>query len=635
MDEKDYLDSPHSQLREWVLDRVDQWEDHRNTNYMSKWDEYYRLWRGIWANDDRTRQSEKSKLISPATSQAIEATVAELEEAIFGGNRWFDLEDDILDQNKQDAEYIRNLLHEDLTKDGVKDAIAECLLNGAIFGTGIGKVLVQDKMEMVAIEEPVPGTMTTNTRTQEIPYTCVKLESVSPKEFVIDPTATTIDEALGVAHIVIKPRYMITKGMKDGIYNDMPLGSYDKADFGFDEEFSDSDEDDKVKIVEYWGLVPKRFLSGNSSSVDQFDYNDDELVEAVVTIANDDCVLRAAENPYMLNDRPFVAYQNDRVPSKFWGRGVAEKGYNPQKALDAELRARIDALALTTHPMMGLDATRLPRGTKFDVRPGKTILTNGDPKSVLMPLNFGSLSQSTFTEAAELERMVQMGTGAMDTANSNFSNPRNGTASGMSMLQAASIKRQKRTLMNFQDSFLIPMINKTLNRRIQFDNERYPAVDFKFKAYSSLGIMAKELETTQMVQLLSMTPQGSPAFYVILMSIFENSSLANRTQLVQAINQMMQPNPEDQQIKQIEMQKSMLELEELKADINKLYAEAQKLQVDAGDKASNETLAKKQLELAEKMVRIKGIQSETARNVPEVEHLNSETILNLSKAMNG
>ena len=222
MDEKDYLDSPHSQLREWVLDRVDQWEDHRNTNYMSKWDEYYRLWRGIWANDDKTRQSEKSKLISPATSQAIEATVAELEEAIFGGNRWFDLEDDILDQNKQDAEYIRNLLHEDLTKDGVKDAIAECLLNVAIFGTGIGKVLVQDKMEMVAIEEPVPGTMTTATRTQEIPYTCVKLESVSPKEFVIDPTATTIDEALGVAHIVIKPRYMITKGMKDGIYNDMP-----------------------------------------------------------------------------------------------------------------------------------------------------------------------------------------------------------------------------------------------------------------------------------------------------------------------------------------------------------------------------------------------------------------------------
>ena len=635
MEEKDYS-GPYQQLQEWVLDRVDQWEEHRNSNYQSKWDEYYRIWRGIWTNDDRTRQSEKSRLISPATQQAIEATVAELEEATFGGHRWFDVADDILDRNPQDIEYVRNLLHEDLTKDGVKDAVAECLLNGAIYGTGIGKVLVQDKIEIVPSEQPVPGTLTTMTETREVPYVCVKVESVSPKEFVIDPTATTINEALGVAQVVVKPRYIITKGMKDGIYNDMPLGNFDKADFGFDDEFSNvNNEDDKVKIVEYWGLVPKRFLKKNASSIDNFNYEDDELVEAVVTIANDSCVLRAAENPYMMHDRPFIAYQHDRVPTKFWGRGVAEKGYNPQKALDAELRARIDALALTTHPMMGLDATRLPRGTKFDVRPGKTILTNGDPKSVLMPLNFGSLSQSTFTEAAELERMVQMGTGAMDTANSNFANPRNSTASGMSMLQAASIKRQKRTLMNFQDSFLIPMINKTVWRKIQFDNERYPAVDFKFKAYSSLGIMAKELETTQMVQLLSMTPQGSPAFFVILTSIFENSSLSNRQQLVQAIQQMMQPNPEEQQVKQIEMQKSMLELEELKAEINKIYAEAQKLQVESGDKTSNETLAKKQLELAEKMVKIKGIQSETARNIPEVEHLNSEIVLNLAKAMNG
>ena len=635
MDEKDYS-GPYQQLQEWVLDRVDQWEEHRNSNYQSKWDEYYRIWRGIWTNDDRTRQSEKSRLISPATQQAIEATVAELEEATFGGHRWFDIADDILDRNPQDIEYVRNLLHEDLTKDGVKDAVAECLLNGAIYGTGIGKILVQDKIEIVATEQSVPGTLTTMTETQEIPYVCVKLESVSPKEFVIDPTATTINEALGVAQVVVKPRYIITKGMKDGIYNDMPLGNFDKADFGFDDEFSNvNNEDDKVKIVEYWGLVPKRFLKKNASSIDNFNYEDDELVEAVVTIANDSCVLRAAENPYMMHDRPFIAYQHDRVPTKFWGRGVAEKGYNPQKALDAELRARIDALALTTHPMMGLDATRLPRGTKFDVRPGKTILTNGDPKSVLMPLNFGSLSNSTFTESAELERMVQMGTGAMDTANSNFANPRNSTASGMSMLQAASIKRQKRTLMNFQDSFLIPMINKTVWRKIQFDNERYPAIDFKFKPYSSLGIMAKELETTQMVQLLSMTPQGSPAFFVILTSIFENSSLSNRQQLVQAIQQMMQPNPEEQQVKQIEMQKSMLELEELKAEINKIYAEAQKLQVESGDKSSNEALAKKQLELAEKMVKIKGIQSETARNIPEVEHLNSEIVLNLAKAMNG
>jgi len=629
-----YMD-PMNPLKEWVLGRVEQWETHRNTNYQQKWDEYYRLWRGIWADEDKTRGSEKSRLIAPATQQAIEATVSELEEATFGRERWFDIKDDILDQDPNDVEYVRLLLQEDLEKEGVKSSIAECMLNGAIFGTAIGKIIVEEQTEIVPSEQPVQGTLTSVRGTTEIPYVATKVEAVSPREFVIDPTATTINEALGCAQVVVKPRYLITKGIEEGIYEDKPIGSFDKADFGFDEEQgSINNEDDKVKIVEYWGLVPQKFLS-KSKEIIEFDYEDDSLVEAVVTIANDNVVLRAVENPFMMKDRPFISYQHDKVPNKFWGRGIAEKGYNPQKALDAELRARIDALALTTHPMMGLDATRLPRGTKFDIRPGKTILTNGDPKSVLMPLNFGSLNQSTFTEAAELERMVQMGTGAMDSANSNFANPRNSTASGMSMLQAASIKRQKRTLMNFQDSFLIPMINKVMWRKIQFDPQRYPVTDYKFVPYSSMGIMAKELEITQMIQLLSMTPQGSPAFNVILTAIFENSSLNNRGELVQAVQQMMQPNPQAQQAQQIELEKGMLENEELKAEIGKLQAQAQKLMVDAGDKVSQESLAKKQLELAEKMAKVENLKSETIRNVPEIEHLQSETILNLAKARMG
>jgi len=105
-------------------------------------------------------------------------------------------------------------------------------------------------------------------------------------------------------------------------------------------------------------------------------------------MANDEYILRAERNPFMMEDRPFVYYQHDIVPNKFWGRGVCEKGYNPQKALDAEMRARIDSLALTTTPMMAADATRMPRGVKLEVRPGKTILTNGDPRQAIMPLSF-------------------------------------------------------------------------------------------------------------------------------------------------------------------------------------------------------------------------------------------------------
>ena len=536
-------------------------------------------------------------------------------------------------------------LQEDFDRARVKDAIVESLLNAAIYGTGIAKISVDEEVSKKLGESTIPDTLTTDTVVYEEDMTTVRVQSLTPKEFAIDPTATTIDEALGVAQVVIKPKYEIVEGIRNGIYEDKPLGSYDKADFGFDDENdSRSDDDDKVKITEYWGRVPKKYLTEKKSSLDdQFDYDEDELVEAVVIIANDQSVLKATENPYLMGDRPFVAFQLDRVPNKFWGRGIAEKGYNPQKALDAELRSRIDALALTTHPMMGVDATRLPRGVKFEVKAGKTILTNGDPRSTLMPLNFGQVAQSTFTEAAELERMVQMGTGAMDSATSGASSPRNNTASGMSMLQAASIKRQKRTIMNFQENFLIPLIKKSAWRYIQFAPERYPAGDYKFVAYSTMGIMAKEIETTQMIQLLSMTQQGSPAFGMLLMSIFDNSSLNNREELKMAIAQTMQPDPQEEQVKQMvqqmELMKLQMEIEEMKAGATKEMAQAMKIQSEIQGSQSEAEMIEKQMNLAEKMAKIEklrvdtqNIQSETQRNIPEVEHLRSETILNLAKA---
>ena len=636
---------PQASLSSWVVDKVTQWEDHRNTNYLTRWDEYYRIWRGIWTSGDQMRASENSRLIAPATQQAIEATVAELEEAIFGKEQWFDLRDDVADQDPTDAKVVRMNLQEDLNRAKAKDAIVEALLNAAIYGTGIAKITVDEEINKKMGESAIPDTLTTDTVIYEEDMTTVRIDPLTPKEFAIDPSATSIDEALGVAQVVIKPKYEIIEGIRNGIYEDKPVGSYDKMDLGFDEENdSRSDDNDKVKITEYWGRVPKKYLSGNESSLDdQFDYDEDELVEAVVIIANDSSVLKATENPYLMGDRPFVAFQLDRVPNKFWGRGVAEKGYNPQKALDAELRARIDALALTTHPMMGVDATRLPRGVKFEVKAGKTILTNGDPRSTLMPLNFGSVAQTTFNQGAELERMVQMGTGAMDSATSGASNPRNNTASGMSMLQAASIKRQKRTIMNFQENFLIPLIKKSAWRYMQFSPDRYPAGDYMFIPNSSMGIMAKELEMTQMIQLLSMTQQGTPAFSMLLMSVFENTSLSNREELKAAIAQMMQPDPQAQQVQQMvqqmELMKLQMEIEEMKAGAAKEMAQAMKIQSEMQEGQSQDALVERQMELAEKMAKIEklrsdaqNVQSETMRNIPEVEHLQSETILNLAKA---
>src|SRR6185369_9606645 len=71
-------------LKAWVLSRVKQWRDYRRQNYELEWDQYERTWRGMWAINDKSRNSEKSTLVTPATAEAVENIVAEVEEALFG-----------------------------------------------------------------------------------------------------------------------------------------------------------------------------------------------------------------------------------------------------------------------------------------------------------------------------------------------------------------------------------------------------------------------------------------------------------------------------------------------------------------------------------------------------------------------
>ena len=95
--------------------------------------------------------------------------------------------------------------------------------------------------------------------------------------------------------------------------------------------------DDKVRLTKYYGLVPREMLNEAMGDENEFgDAEDTKYVEAVVVIANGGILLKAEANPYMMNDRPVIAFPWDVVPGRFWGRGVCEKGYNSQKALDTE-----------------------------------------------------------------------------------------------------------------------------------------------------------------------------------------------------------------------------------------------------------------------------------------------------------
>src|SRR5262252_1344595 len=143
--------SPHEggDLFGWLMPKIKDWRQYRDDNYKPKWDEYYRLWRGIWDAADKQRGSERSRLISPSLQQAVEGAVAEMQEATFGRDLWFDLYDDPNDPDKTDMEHYRVQLKDDLEHENVKYAICEAQLNGALYGNGIGEIITEKKTELV------------------------------------------------------------------------------------------------------------------------------------------------------------------------------------------------------------------------------------------------------------------------------------------------------------------------------------------------------------------------------------------------------------------------------------------------------------------------------------------------------
>ena len=554
-------------LENWVMQKCNTWRDHYEANYQEKFDEYYRLWRGVWAEEDSMRASERSRIISPALQQAVESSVAEVEEATFGRGRFFDIKDDMTDPNQGDIQYIRNKLDEDFKFVGVRKQIAECLINSAVFGTGIGEIVAEEVKEFIPATQPIMEGDMQAVGVMEKTRTVFTLRPVMPQNFLIDPVATNVKEALGVAIDEFVPYHQVKILQEQGIYNDTEVGTAPPdSDLEPDQDLTVHFED-KIRLTKYYGLVPADLLEDEDLETDS------EYVEAIVVIANNGTLLKAEPNPYMMQDRPIVAFPWDVVPGRFWGRGVCEKGYNAQKALDTELRARIDALALTVHPMMAVDASRLPRGAKLEVRPGKAILTNGNPAEILQPFNFGQLDPNTFNQSASLQQMVQMATGAIDAAGIPGSINGDSTAAGISMSLGAIIKRHKRTLINFQESFLLPMVAKVAHRYMQFDPDNYPVKDFKFITTSSLGIIAREYEVTQLVQLLQTMSPESPMYPMLIESIVDNMNLSNREEVIQKLREANTPDPQMQALQQQQLEMDMAQKTETIKNIQAQTAE--------------------------------------------------------------
>lgn len=540
-------------LARWINERVDYWEQYRNTNYMQKWDEYYRIWRTEWSTEDRERMVERSRIMPTDLSEAVNKQTAELTDAFFGRAVWFDVSDDFDDKENQDVSAMARRLRGDADRWGAKQELADAFFFGCLYGTGIVKVGVTEKEYAVptSILDQFGRTILSGAKTGK--EACVTLTAVSPREFVIDPAARSIDEASGVAHIVQVPLHSVLEGQREGYFRAGEVGQMPAnwKQQPYDIESANTDKRESVKLVEYHGLVPKNLLPGskatnaNKSAVSEGEPDASvEMVEAIVLVANDSITLKAIENPYIPTRRSVFAFQFERVPDAFWGRGVVEMGYHPFKALQTEIRARADGLALANYPTiwrdeasLGGDQTRDDPDEKV-IMPGKEYLVAGDPNRAIREFKFSGPDRGSSQAIADYQRMIESATGSFGFQGALLSS-KDSTVAGSSIALQTFLRRSKQTALNIESDLIGPIIESMAWRAMQYIPERYPPLDFKFSPKGALGILQRDAERATLIELLGAIPPESAAFAAILRLIVESGPYEQRTELLAIMDSLV------------------------------------------------------------------------------------------------
>ena len=582
------LSESEKELLAFVVDHTDRWREFRDTNYMDKWEHYERIFRGQWAASDKHRESERSRIISPATQQAVETRHAEIMEGIFGQGEFFDIKDDIGDKDKTDIERLKNTLKEDFSLDGVRKAFDDIELMAEIYGTGIGEIVISKEMTYKPHTQKIPDSNQEAFGVIDGERVSIKLNPVNPKNFIYDPNGTSVNDCMGVAIESFTSIHKVAQGITSGMYKNVDISSMYPSDALEPTQEQSDFQDEKVVLMRYYGLVPREYLE-DAEEVELFEDDIDDnledyadMVEAIIVIANGSILLKAEESPYMMKDRPVLTYQDDTVPNRLAGRGTVEKSLNMQSGIDSSMRLYLDGLALTSVPMMAMDSTRLPRGAKFKVQPGANFLTTGNPNEIMMPFKFGQSDGAAMQTSKEFERMLLMATGTVDSQGTVSQGSRDGN---LDMATATLIKKYKRALVNRQEDFIIPFVNKAAWRRMQFDPERYPSKDVKFIATATLGIIAREHEQKQMAFLIQTLGANSPITPVLMQGVLANSSHPDREKMIQQMLEQSKPDPKKQEMEQKMHEQQMAlgqaQVEKEQSEAAKNQAVAQKTGMDA------------------------------------------------------
>ena len=404
------------------------------------------------------------------------------------------------------------------------------------------------------------------------------------EDIFIDPTC--MDDMDKCQFIIHRYESDLSTLKADGRYKN--LDKIDTNSGGYDPDFDAQDktkfkfEDKtrkKVLVYEYWG---------------NYDVNDDGITEQVVCAWVGDTIIRLEDNPYPDKKPPFIVVPFSSIPFQMYGEALAENIGDNQKVKTAITRGIIDNMAKSNNGQIGIRLGALDLANRKKFLQGKNFEFKGTPADFWQG-SFNQIPGSVFDMLQLMNNEIESQTGVNAFSKGLTGNSLGSSATAARGVLDATALRRLHLVRNVAENLVKPLMRKWMAYNSEFleeeevvrvTNEEYVPVrrdDLEGKVDIDITISTYEEANARSQELgfMLQTLGNSIPFELTQLILSEIVKLGRMPELEKALREYKpQPDPVQEQIKQLEVQKLQLENNKLMAEIQDLSARAGENEVD-------------------------------------------------------
>jgi len=331
----------------------------------------------------------------------------------------------------------------------------------------------------------------------------------------------------------------------------------------------------KIYMYEYWGW---------------FDIDDDGETEPIVCCWIGDTIVRLEENPYPDKSIPYIISQFEQEPYSIQGVALADILEEYQRIKTGIMRGIFDNLAQSNHTQKGVQKGNLDPVNLNRFLNGENFEFNISPNAFYQG-QYNRIPPEVFKVLQDIDIEKQMNTGIMPMQGGQGFEAIYGSQAGKSGALNSLMLLELDMVTNIAENAIKPLIKKWIYYMYEFlepteieaitnmpyvenDKEDIPNYldDFTIDISTQYTNEAKASELAFLMQTLGNTIPFDMT-KVILSKIAKLKGMPDLAQNIE--NYEPQPDPVQQQLVQIELQKKMLELEYMKAQIQAEMGKAQ------------------------------------------------------------